>query len=254
MAFENLRTQAQVSSGASAEIDEGLRQHMLRVYNYMVAGLIVTGLVSFAMYNLAFVTEGGRVVAYTQVGAAIYGSPLKWVFMLLPLGLAFFLSARIHKMSFGATQIVYWIYAASFGIMLGTIFAMFSTATITRVFFITAGLFAFMSLWGYTTKRDLTKMGSFLIMGLFGVILASIVNIFIGSTAIQFATSVLVVVIATGLTAYDTQRIKNDFLEYRSYGEELGKLAVMGALALYMDFIMIFVNLLQLFGLMGGDE
>ena len=249
MAFGNLRTQTRVNTGAYAgEIDAGLRQHMLRVYNYMTSGLVVTGLVAWAMFSMAFVTQDGNVVGYTELGAAVYGSPLKWLVMLAPLGFILTLSFGINKMSFGTLQIVFWAFAAVMGISLATIFATFTGSSIARVFFITAGTFAGMSLWGYTTKRDLSGMGNFLIMGLIGIIIASVVNLFIGSSAIQFAVSVLGVLIFTGLTAYDTQRIKNDYLEMRHNGEAVAKMAIMGAVTLYLDFVNLFMMLLSLFG------
>lgn len=249
MAFENLRTQAQVRTGAYAgEIDEGLRAHMLRVYNYMVSGLVVTGLVAWGMFSMSFVMEGGNVVGLTALGAAVYGSPLKWLVMLSPLAFILVLSFGVQKMSFGTLQIVFWLFAAAMGVSMATIFATFSGESIARVFFITAGTFAAMSIWGYTTKRDLTKMGSFLFMGLIGIIIASVVNIFVGSTAIQFAVSVIGVIVFTLLTAYDTQRIKNDYLEFRAHGEAVGKMAIMGAVSLYLDFVNLFYLLLSLFG------
>jgi uncharacterized protein len=249
MAFENLRTQAQVGTGTHAgAVDAGLRQHMLRVYNYMTSGLVVTGLVAWVMYTLSFVTEGGNVVGLTALGATIYGSPLKWLIMLAPLGFILALSFGTNRMSFGTLQILFWAFAAVMGISLATIFATFTGSSIARVFFITAGTFAGMSLWGYTTKRDLSGMGTFLIMGLIGIIIASVVNIFIGSSAIQFAVSVIGVLVFTGLTAYDTQRIKNDYLEMRNHGEAVAKMAIMGAVSLYLDFINLFMMLLHLFG------
>ena len=249
MAFENLRTQAQVRSGAYAgEIDAGLLAHMLRVYNYMVSGLVVTGLVAWVMFSQSFVVESGQVVGVTELGNVVYNSPLKWLVMLSPLAFIMALSFGINKMSFGTLQIVFWVFAAAMGVSMATIFATFSGESIARVFFITAGTFAGMSLVGYTTKRDLTKMGSFLIMGLIGIIIASVVNIFVGSSAIQFAVSVLGVLIFVGLTAYDTQRIKNDYLEFRSHGEAVSKMAIMGAVSLYLDFVNLFYMLLSLFG------
>ena len=247
MAFENLRTQAHTGAYA-ADIDEGLRAHMLRVYNYMVSGLVVTGLVAWGLFSASFVVESGQVVGVTSLGATLYGSPLKWVFMLAPLAFILALNFGINRMSFGTLQFVFFAFAAVMGVSMATIFANFSGESIARVFFITAGTFAAMSIWGYTTKRDLTKMGQFLIMGLIGIIIASLVNIFVGSSAIQFAVSVLGVVIFVGLTAYDTQRIKNDFLQFRSHGEAVGKLAIMGAVSLYLDFINLFYMLLTLFG------
>ncbi len=249
MAFENLRTRPQVNSGAYAgDIDEGLRAHMLRVYNYMVTGLVVTGVVAYGMFTMSFVVDGGQIVGVTELGNTVYNSPLKWLVMLSPLAFILALSFGVRKMSFGTLQIVFWAFAAAMGISMATIFATFSSGSIARVFFITAGTFAAMSIWGYTTKRDLTKMGTFLIMGLIGIIIASVVNIFIGSSAVQFAVSVLGVLIFTGLTAYDTQRIKNDFLEWRHHGEAVGKMAIMGAVSLYLDFVNLFMMLLSLFG------
>jgi FtsH-binding integral membrane protein len=249
MAFENLRTQSQVGSGAyAADVDEGLRKHMLRVYNYMGSGLLVTGLVAWVMFSMSFVVQDGNVVGVTALGAAVYGSPLKWLVMLAPLGFIMALSMGVNKFSFGTLQLLFWAFAAIMGISMATIFATFTAGSIARVFFITASLFAAMSLWGYTTKRDLTGMGHFLFMGLIGIIIASVVNIFVGSTAIQFAVSVLGVLIFTGLTAFDTQRIKNDFLEYRAHGAAVGKLAIMGAVTLYLDFVNMFMMLLHLFG------
>ena len=249
MAFENLRTQAQARTGAYAgEIDEGLRAHMLRVYNYMVSGLAVTGLVAWGMFSMSFVVENGSVIGVTELGNVVYNSPLKWLVMLSPLAFIMALSFGVQRMSFGTLQIVFWLFAAAMGVSMATIFATFSGDSIARVFFITAGTFAAMSLYGYTTKRDLTKMGSFLFMGLIGIIIASVVNIFVGSTALQFAISVIGVLVFVGLTAYDTQRIKMDFLEFRSHGEAVGKMAIMGAVSLYLDFVNLFYMLLSLFG------
>jgi FtsH-binding integral membrane protein len=249
MAFENLRTQAQARTGAYAgEIDEGLRAHMLRVYNYMVSGLVVTGLVAWGMFSMSFVVENGSVIGVTELGNVVYNSPLKWLVMLSPLAFIMALSFGVQRMSFGTLQIVFWLFAAAMGVSMATIFATFSGDSIARVFFITAGTFAAMSLYGYTTKRDLTKMGSFLFMGLIGIIIASVVNIFVGSTALQFAISVIGVLVFVGLTAYDTQRIKMDFLEFRSHGEAVGKMAIMGAVSLYLDFVNLFYMLLSLFG------
>ena len=249
MAFENLRTQAQAGTGAYAgEIDESLRSHMLRVYNYMVSGLLVTGLVAWGMFSMSFVVQNGDVVGVTELGNVVYNSPLKWVVMLSPLAFILALSFGVQRMSFGTLQLLFFAFAAVMGVSMATIFATFSGSSIARVFFITAGTFAAMSLYGYTTKRDLAKFGSFLIMGLIGIIIASVVNIFVGSTALQFAISVIGVLVFVGLTAYDTQRIKNDYLEYRSYGEAVGKLAIMGAVSLYLDFVNLFYMLLSLFG------
>lgn len=247
MAFENLRTQTHTGAYA-AEIDEGLRAHMLRVYNYMVSGLVVTGLVAWGLFSASFVMEGGQVVGVTGLGNALYASPLKWLFMLAPLAFIMVLSFGVNRLSFSALQMVFFAFAACMGVSMATIFVTFSGESIARVFFITAGTFAAMSLYGYTTKRDLTKMGSFLMMGLIGIIIASLVNIFVGSSALQFAISVIGVLVFVGLTAYDTQRIKMDYLEFRSHGEAVAKMAIMGAVSLYLDFVNLFYMLLSLFG------
>ena len=236
MAWESERTVSAHAGTEQAVIDEGLRSHMLRVYNYMTGGLALTGLLAFLTANTPAVYN------------AIFGSPLVWVVMLAPLGFVIFLSARIHKMSFGTAQIAFWLFAALMGLSLASIFVMFTGASITRVFFITAGTFAAMSIYGYTTKRDLTGWGSFLFMGLIGIIIASLVNtFFVESSMMQFVISVIGVIVFVGLTAYDTQNIKNEYSEH--YGHEAtGKLAIMGALRLYLDFINLFIMMLHLFG------
>ena len=228
------RVAAQARVG-SAQIDAGLRQYMLSVYNYMGLGLAITGLVAFV------------VASSPALWQPIFGTPLKWVVMLAPIGFVFFLSARINSMSVGAAQITFWIYAAVMGLSLASVFLVFTGESVARVFFITAGTFGAMSLYGYTTQRDLSQFGSFLMMGLIGVIIASIVNIFLGSSALQFAISVIGVLVFVGLTAYDTQRIKESYYELAG-SDTLAKGAIMGALTLYLDFINLFVMLLQLFG------
>ena len=237
---------ATVARGAESAIDAGLRAHMIRVYNYMTIGLALTGLTAFGTYSLAFTEVGGRVVP-NALGQALFGSALVYVLMLAPLALVFFLSFRIGKMSVGAAQATFWGYAALLGVSLAMIFAVYTAASITQVFFITAGTFGAMSLWGYTTNRDLTGMGSFLFMGLIGIILASIVNMFLGSSALGFAISIIGVLVFTGLTAYDTQKIKEMYY-VGDDGTVAGRKAIMGALRLYLDFINLFLMLLRLFG------
>ncbi|MCP4327644.1 MAG: Bax inhibitor-1/YccA family protein [Alphaproteobacteria bacterium] len=218
-----------------AVIDEGLRSYMLRVYNYMASGLALTGIVAFAFSSSPTLMQ------------AVFGSGLMWVAILAPLALVFFLSFRINSMKPSTAQAVYWIYAALMGIALSTIFIAYTQTSIARVFFITAGTFAALSIYGYTTKKDLSGWGSFLFMGLIGIIIAAVVNMFLASSALQFAISVIGVLVFTGLTAYDTQQIKNMYYE----GDEAGtatKKAVMGALRLYLDFINLFLMLLRLFG------
>ena len=229
-------------------IDEGLRTYMLKVYNYMTTGLLLTGLVAYFFGKASIITgDGGQIIGVTSVGALLFGSPLKWVVMLAPLGFVFYLSARINKISISAAQITFWIFSAIMGLSLSSLFIEFTHSSIARVFFITSGTFAAMSLYGYTTKKDLTRLGGFLFMGLIGIIIASIVNIFIGSSALQFAISVIGVLVFVGLTAYDTQNIKNMY--YAGDSESVGaKKALIGALKLYLDFINLFILLLQLFG------
>ncbi|MGQ0662346.1 MAG: Bax inhibitor-1/YccA family protein [Pseudomonadota bacterium] len=226
-----------LTRGAAEQIaiDVGLRQHMLRVYNYMASGLLLTGIVAYAIANTPAVAE------------VVFGTPLVWVVMLAPLAFVFALSFGIHRMSFATAQALYWVYAAVMGASLASILLVFTGASVARVFFITAGTFAGMSVYGYTTKADLSKFGSFLFMGLIGLILAILVNWFLASSALQFAISVIGVLVFVGLTAYDTQRIKDIYLEHDD-SETAGKKALMGALALYLDFINLFVMLMQLLG------
>lgn len=219
----------------AAQIDVGLRQHMLRVYNYMASGVALTGIVAYA------------VAASPTMLQAIYGTPLSWVVMLAPLAFILVLSFGLHKLSLFATQALFWLFAATMGLSLASIFVIYTGESIARVFFITSASFGALSLYGYTTKRDLTGMGSFMIMGLFGIIIASVVNLFLKSSGLQFAISVIGVLVFAGLTAYDTQRIKSMYLE--SDGTETaGKKAVMGALSLYLDFVNMMMLLLHLFG------
>jgi len=230
------------------DIDEGLRAYMLKVYNYMTTGLLLTGFVAYFLGKASIVTNDmDQIIGVTSVGAMLFGSPLKWVIILAPLGFVFYLSARISKMSISSAQITFWIFSAIMGLSLSSLFIEFTHSSIARVFFITSGTFAAMSIYGYTTKKDLTRLGGFLFMGLIGIIIASVVNIFIGSSALQFAISVIGVLVFVGLTAYDTQSIKNMYLA--GDADEVGsKKALMGALRLYLDFINLFILLLQLFG------
>ncbi|MCZ8180692.1 MAG: Bax inhibitor-1/YccA family protein [Allorhizobium sp.] len=220
---------------SAALFDEGLRKHMLRVYNYMGLGLVITGIVAF-------------VVSQTPaLYVPIFQTPLKWVVMLAPLAFVFFFSFRIHAMSAATAQMAFWAFAAVMGLSLASVFLVFTGTSIARTFFITATMFGAMSLYGYTTKRDLSQFGSFLMMGLIGVVIASIVNIFLGSSALQFAISVIGVVVFVGLTAWDTQNIKEQYAE--NYDQESQqKLAVFGALSLYLNFVNLFQLLLSLTG------
>jgi uncharacterized protein len=244
----NKQTSTVRSSASKAIIDEGLRAYMLKVYNYMGSGVLLTGVIALMFFKMAVVTsDGGEIIGLTNFGNSIYNSGLKWVIMLAPLAVVFYMSFGIAKMSAAKAQTTFWVFAALMGASLSSIFLMYTGASITRVFFITAGTFGAMSIYGYTTKRDLTKLGSFLMMGLFGIIIASLVNIFMKSTMMYFVISILGVLIFVGLTAYDTQKIKNMYMVSDS-GELMGKKAVMGALTLYLDFINLFIMLLRLFG------
>jgi FtsH-binding integral membrane protein len=238
--FQNRTAQQRAQTGV--EIDAGLRAYMLKVYNLMALGLVITGLAAFGTWQLA--VDNGQLTAF---GTALYASPLKWVVMLAPLGMVFFLSYRINKMSVAAAQTTFWIYAALMGLSLSSIFLVFTGQSIVQTFFVTAASFGALSLYGYTTKRNLSAMGSFLIMGLFGLIIASVVNIFLESSALGFAISAIGVLIFAGLTAFDTQKIKEMYLE----GDEVavvGRKAIMGALTLYLDFVNLFMFLLQFMG------
>jgi len=242
MAELRYQNQAQTRAGTQAEIDRGLRSYMLGVYNYMASGLAVTGAVAAGTFMLA--VQNGQL---TPFGMTLFQSPLMWVFVLAPVALVFFLSFRIQAMRAATAQITFWIYAALNGVAFSTLGLVYSGNSITRVFFISAASFAALSLWGYTTKRDLTGWGSFLFMGLIGIIIASLVNLFMASTALQFAISVIGVLVFAGLTAYDTQKIKEMYLEADD-GETMSKKIIMGALSLYLDFINLFLMLLRLFG------
>ncbi|MBY3169619.1 Bax inhibitor-1/YccA family protein [Rhizobium laguerreae] len=223
-------------------IDQGLRTYMLKVYNLMALGLAITGVAAYLSFQFAF--ANGELTAF---GQAIYVSPLKWVVILAPLALVFFLSFRINTMTVAAAQTTFAVYAALVGLSLSSIFLIYTGQSVVQTFFVTAASFGALSLYGYTTKRDLSAMGSFLMMGLFGLIIASLVNIFLASSAVQFAISVLGVLIFAGLTAYDTQRIKELYLEADDVAVA-GRKAIMGALTLYLDFINLFMFLLQFMG------
>jgi hypothetical protein len=228
------RWTVQPATGVGVGVDVGLRDYMLRIYNYMASGLALTGIVAYVFANSGY---------YAQVA----NTPLIWVIMLAPLGLVLWLSYGIGRMQASTAQALFWVYAALMGLSMASIFLVFTGASIARVFFITAGTFAAMSIYGYTTQRDLSQFGAFLMMGLIGIIIAGLVNIFIASSALQFAISVIGVIVFTGLTAYDTQQIKEMYYEYDD-GSMAGKKAIMGALRLYLDFINLFMMLLQLLG------
>ena len=248
MEFNRQNTQSKVTSGETHVIDEGLRAYMLKVYNYMASGVLLTGVISLFLFKLSVVTSvDGSIIGLTSLGNALYNSSLMWIVMLAPLGVVLYMSFGIRKMSAAKAQGTFWVFAALMGASLSSIFLVYTGASITRVFFITAGTFGAMSIYGYTTKRDLTRLGSFLMMGLIGIIIASIVNILMKSSMMHFVISIIGVLVFVGLTAYDTQKIKNMYL-VSDTGEVMGKKAVMGALTLYLDFINLFLMLLRLFG------
>lgn len=250
MAFEpgrkfTLRTGSMTGAEAEAvPIDAGLREYMLRVYNYMASGLALTGIVAYVGANTPAVLN----LLYTQSPEGfLQPTMLAWIVMLSPLAFVLALSFGINKMKASTAQAVFWGFSAVMGLSLAHIFLVYTGASIARVFFITAGTFAGMSLYGYTTKRDLTGIGSFCFMGLIGIIIASIVNMFLQSSAMHFVISVIGVLIFVGLTAYDTQKIKSLYREADG-SETVTKKAIMGALTLYLDFINLFLMLLRLFG------
>jgi FtsH-binding integral membrane protein len=221
--------------GAQVDIDVGLRDYMLRIYNYMASGLALTGIVAYVFAQ------------YLEANPALARSPVMYLFMLAPLGLVMWLSYGINRMQASTAQAIFWVYAGVMGLSMASIFLVFTGESIARVFFITAGTFGAMSLYGYTTRRDLTEWGSFLRMGVFGIIIALVVNLFIGSTVLLNAISAIGVIVFVGLTAYDTQKIKEMYFESDD-GETASKKAVMGALSLYLDFINLFMMLMQLLG------
>ncbi len=248
-----------------AAVDASLRAYMLHIYNYMALGLAITGFAALGIYLLsvtgdsnaaAHVLRNGTSVAaqirggqyLTPLGYAIFVGPLKWAVILAPLALVFVLSFGIERMRPATAQVLFWIYAALVGISLGAIFLVYTQTSITRVFFITAAAFGTLSLYGYTTSRDLSGFRAFLIMGLFGVIIAALINMIIGSSALQFAISVIGVIVFAGLTAWDTQRLKNEYIYGALEGDVAERSAILGALSLYLNFINLFALLLNLLG------
>jgi uncharacterized protein len=227
-------------------IDAGLRAYMLRVYNYMTAGVALTGLVAWLAFSAA-VTDVGGSLQLTSFGHAIFQSPLMWVLVLAPLGLVFAISFGINRLQPGTALMLFFLYAGLLGLSLASIFLIYTGASVTRVFFISAATFGALSLWGYTTKRDLSGMGSFMFMGLIGIIIASLVNMFLQSSGLDWAISIIGVVVFAGLTGWDTQRIK-EMYSVNDDGTVAGRKAVMGALSLYLDFINLFLMMLRLFG------
>ena len=250
--LRNYQVRSVPGAGSYADIDQGLRAYMIKVYNLMGLGLLITGLAAVATIMMATTATPtayalGDGTYLTAFGYAIFASPLKWVVILAPLAAVFFLSFRVQSMSVSAAQTTFWVYAALVGLSLSSIFLVYTTASVSQTFFATAAAFGALSLYGYTTKRDLTAMGSFLIMGVFGLIIAMVINIFLQSSALSFAVSAIGVLVFAGLTAYDTQKIKEMYFE----GDDqlvAGRKSIMGALTLYLDFINLFMFLLQFMG------
>lgn len=240
---------SQPTTVGRAGVDEGLRAYMLGVYNYMAMGVALTGIISYLVFSMAVTTDpqtGAK--ALTSLGQTLYASPLRWALILAPIAFVFFFAFRADKMSVSAAQTSFWVYCALVGASLSVLLLVFTGSSVANVFFITAAAFASLSIWGYTTKKDISGWGSFLFMGLIGVILAIVVNIFLQSPAIAFAISVIGVLVFAGLTAYDTQRIKDEYYLLAGNSEAVAKASVFGALSLYQNFVGMFVHLLQLFG------
>ncbi|MBL8574497.1 MAG: Bax inhibitor-1/YccA family protein [Hyphomicrobiaceae bacterium] len=248
------------AAGVDAQaLDQGLRSYMLKIYNYMGLGVAITGVFALLVYSLATTTVGApdavvtvrsSGLALTSFGYAVFASPLKWVLMLAPLAFIMVLSFGINRLSPAMTQLLFWAFCAIMGVSMSSIFLIYVKTSITQVFFITAIAFGGLSLIGYTTKKSLSGMGSFLMMGLIGIVVASLVNLFVGSSALQFAISVIGVLVFSGLIAYDTQRLKDEYI-YGYAGTDAGtqsKAAIMGALSLYLNFINLFQMLLSLLG------
>jgi uncharacterized protein len=258
-----------VSRAEAAAIDAGLRAHMLRIHNYMALGLAITGIAALGVYIVSVTpdaTAAARAVRggvevpmrlseamyLTPFGHAVFVSPLKWVVIFAPLAMVFGLSFGIGRLRPATAQVLFWAYAALVGLSLGSVFLVYTQTSVVRVFFVTAAAFAGLSLWGYTTHRDLSGFGTFLLMGLVGIVLAGAVNLFLASTSLQWVTSGAGVLVFAGLTAWDTQRLKNEYIYGAMDGETVERAAVMGALSLYLDFVNLFTMLLEITG--EGEE
>lgn len=246
-----------VGVGARAQIDEGLRAHMNKVYGLMSVAMLITAAVAWGISGLTTTTDPSLAVAeirngtyLTQFGYTLFASPLKWVIMFLPLVMVFAFGALVNRLSVASAQLFFYVYAAAMGLSLSWIFIVFTGGSIASTFLVTSISFLALSLYGYLTKRDLSGMGTFLMMGLVGLIVAMVVNMFLQSEGLAFAIPVIGVLIFAGLTAYDTQNIKNTYIQHAVTGDQewLGKAAIMGALSLYLDFINLFMFLLQFMG------
>ncbi len=251
--YDNQYAAASSRTQQGAVVDEGLRSYMIGVYNYMTLGVALTGVVAFVVFSMLTTNDPSLAAAkmrngvmLTELGRSIYMTPVWLVFAFAPL--AFILLMSFARMSSATAQMVFWAFAAVMGLSLSSIFIRYTGASITQMFFITSAAFAALSLYGYTTKKDLSGWGSFLIMGVVGIILAAIVNIFLQSGALAFAISVIGVLVFAGLTAYDTQRIKDEYYTVAGNQEAMAQASIFGALSLYLDFVNMFQFLLALFG------
>ncbi len=244
------------ATDAAAVLDAGLRAYMLRVYNWMTSGLLVTGIVAYGIASVPTIFELFYPLTETARGLRHVPGPLAYVSMFAPLAFVLVLSFGVNKLSTGAVQALFWAFCVAMGASITNIFQIYTGTSVTQVFFVTAGTFAAMSIYGYTTRSDLTKLGGFLMMGLFGIIIASLVNMFVGSGALQFAISVIGVLIFVGLTAYDTQRIKGDYVQFASAmgPQDAAKRAVFDSLQLLLNFINLFMLLLQLVGVRNNNN
>jgi hypothetical protein len=245
-----------VASASRETIDVGLRSYMLKVYNWMSSGLVLTGIIAYLVANTSLRSIFYEVSFSASGVSTPHLTALGWVAMLAPLAFILVLSFGIDRLSVATAQAIFWAFSAVMGASLSSIFLQYTGSSIAEVFFITAGTFAAMSIWGYTTGKDLTAMGSFMMMGLFGIIIASVVNIFVGSSAMQFGISILGVLIFVGLTAFDTQRIKNDYIGMAGQAsvEMLAKRSIMDALELYLDFLNLFMYILRLVGVTSNND
>jgi uncharacterized protein len=253
--YQTIRTVG-TAAGAAA-VDEGLRAHMNKVYGLMSVAMLITGGMAWAIAGVATTVDPSQAAAtlpngtlLTSFGSAIYLSALRWVIMLAPLAMVFGFGAAVNRLSTSGAQLYFYVFAGLFGLSLSSIFLVFTGASIVQTFLVTSIAFAGLSLYGYTTKRSLSAMGSFLVMGMFGLFVAMLVNLFLQSAALDFAISAIGVLIFAGLTAWDTQKIKGDYVNHAQHGDSdwLGKSAIMGALTLYLDFINMFMFLLRFMG------
>ena len=248
MAELDRRYEQTVGRADVGAIDEGLRSYMLRVYNYMASGVAITGVVAYVIYSMSVVTGAdGSITGLTSFGNLMYASAFKWIVIFAPLAMVFFLSFKIQSLSVGTAQMLFWLFSALMGASISSIFLVYAGESIARVFFITAGAFAATSLYGYTTKKDLTAMGRFLTMATFGILIAIVVNLFLQSSGLHLLMSIVVPLIFAGLTAYETQQIKSWYYE-GDLGDVTHRKAIFGAFLLYGSFVTMFVWLMQLFG------